>query len=109
MKEFVFGSEKEYKALKSSLNDGLCHVYDCAFPTAFGREGGRIGFEKDGISYILYVDKGLRRPVRASGLLKSWLENGSLRFLDFSDMKSFIKDLAFLYGGGQRGGAGTDE
>ena len=109
MKEFVFGSDKQYDILKKSLNDGLCHVYECVFPPRFSRRSGRLGFEKDDVSYILYIDKGMRCSGKPPQLLKSWLEEGSLRFLDYSDMKSFVKGCAFLYGENQRGESGENE
>lgn len=97
MKEFVNGTDEQYELLKSSLNDKKCHVYTCIFPTSFSRKTGRIGFEKDEISYILYIDKGITCTKDQSALLKEWLEQGTIRFLDFSDLKSFLQSLSFLY------------
>ena len=97
MREFVYGSDKQYELLKKSLEDGRCHVYDCAFPESFSASGGRMGFEKDAVSYILYIDRGLSRRGKSPALFKDWLSGGSLRFLDFSDMKAYLKSLVFLY------------
>lgn len=99
MQEFVHGSDKQYTQLKRSLGDGNCHVYECAFPGRFSSSRGRMGFEKDDVSYILYIDKGIRCSGKAPALVKSWLDEGSLRFLDFSDMKDFLKSLSCLYPG----------
>ena len=70
MREFVYGNDQQYALLKESLNDHMCHVYGhCTFPSSFSKNAGRIGFEKE----------------------------GTLRFLDFTDMKVFLKSLKFLY------------
>ena len=97
MKEFVTGSDEQFDLLRASLDDKKCHVYNCTFPTSFSKPTGRIGFEKDKISYILYIDKGITCTASKSSLLKDWLEAGTLRFLDFSDLKTFLKSLTFLY------------
>ena len=97
MKEFVTGSDEQFELLKTSLKDGQCHVYTCSFPSSFSKTSGRIGFEKDKISYILYIDKGITCTARKSPLMNEWLESGTLRFLDFSDLKAFLKSLSFLY------------
>lgn len=102
MKEFVTGTEAQYDLLKTSLGDGKCHVYTCAFPASFSKPTGRIGFEKDKISYILYIDKGITCTNSRSGLLNDWLEAGTMRFLDFSDLKAFLQSLTFLYSSPRR-------
>ena len=99
MIEFINGSDEQYDELKDSLNDHLCHVYkNCCFPLCCSKTIGRIGFEKDDKSYILYIDK----EITCSGnnvpdLFMNWLSNGYLRFLDFTDMKEFLKSLICLY------------
>lgn len=102
MKEFVTGTDEQYDLLKTSLGDRKCHVYTCAFPADFSKSTGRIGFEKDKISYILYIDKGITCTNTRSGLLTDWLAAGQLRFLDFSDLKTFLKSLSFLYSAPRR-------
>ena len=97
MKEFVTGSDAQFDLLKESLADGKCHVYTCSFPASFSKPTGRIGFEKDSISYILYIDKGITCTNSRSALMKDWLNAGTIRFLDFSDLKTFLKSLTFLY------------
>lgn len=110
MREFAYGSDAQYTALKKSLRDGQCHVYNCTFPPSFSAGSGRIGFEKDSISYILYIDKGLRHTGRGHKLLKDWLAAGSLRFLDFSDMRDFLRGLSALYSAPQgESEGGSDE
>lgn len=99
MIEFVYGSDQQFAVLKESLEDHLCHVYPyCSFPGSFSRANGRLGFEKEGDTYVLYIDKGIRCSNRSvSDLCNTWLSEGELRFLDFTDMKEFLRNLNILY------------
>lgn len=99
MKEFVQGTDEQYELLKASLNDNMCHVYGhCVFPASFSKSSGRIGFEKEGKTYALFIDRGItcsKRNVPQD--LLTWLSEGTLRFLDFTDMKVFLRSLTCLY------------
>ena len=99
MREFVFGTEKQYKMLENDLEDHMCHVYPgCEFPRSFSQCKGRLGFEKEGETYALFIDKGIRcSSASASSLLLYWLAEGTLRFLDYNDMKLFLQSLKALY------------
>jgi hypothetical protein len=99
MKEFVYGTDSQYTMLKESLEDHLCHVYSrCYMPGGCNREIARIGFEKEGSTYALFIDKGITcSNNHAPGLFKDWLADGTVRFLDFTDMKEFLRSLKCLY------------
>ncbi|MBO4474699.1 MAG: hypothetical protein J5750_07315 [Clostridiales bacterium] len=99
MREFVIGTDTQYDMLRSALEDRLCHVYmNCLFPRSFSSPSGRIGFEKQDETYALFIDKGIHCSSRkASSLLKEWLSEGTLKFLDFTDMKTFLRSLSDLY------------
>ena len=99
MWEFVYGTDDKYDKLRETLNDHLCHVYkNCRFPDCCSRNNGRLGFEKEGETYALFIDKGITCNKRnAPGLFKEWISSGTLRFLDFTDMKEFLKSLRCLY------------
>ena len=99
MVEFVHGTEHQYKMLRDSLEDHICHVYlNCTFPNCFSIPNGRIGFEKEGDTYALFIDKGIRCSKRnAPSLVTEWLATGTVRFLDFTDMKEFLRSLTCLY------------
>lgn len=99
MRDFVFGSDLNYDILKETLEDGLCHVYhNCSFPTSFSKQSGRLGFEKEGETYALFIDKGISTSSpNAPALLRYWLETGTLRFLDYEDLKDFLKSLVALF------------
>lgn len=99
MKEFVNGSDQQYALLKDSLEDHLCHVYkNCAFPPGCSRPTGRIGFEKESDTYALFIDKGITYiGGNAPSLFREWLAAGTLRFLEYTDMKEFLRSLRCLY------------
>ncbi len=99
MIDFVFGTDQQYAGLKETLNDHLCHVFmNCAFPDCCSRPGGRIGFEKEGDTYALFIDKGITcTDQHAPALFREWLSEGTLRFLDYTDMKEFLRSLRCLY------------
>ena len=98
MREFVDGTDRQYTLLKDSLEDHRCHVYRCALPRCCSRENARIGFEKEDDTYALFIDTGITcSRNRAPQLFRDWLSAGTLRFLDFTDMKAFLRSLSVLY------------
>ena len=99
MKEFVYGTDAQYTQLKNALHDGQCHVFpNCAYPPCCSRAWGRLGFQMEGETYALFIDRGLTCSLRgASFLFRQWLETGTLRFLDYNDLKTFLRSLRCLY------------
>lgn len=99
MIDFVYGTDQQYAELRATLDDHLCHVFrNCSFPACCSRTNGRMGFEKEGDTYALYIDKGITCSAQnAPKLFKDWLAAGTLRFLDYTDMKEFLKSLHCLY------------
>lgn len=99
MKEFVNGTDQQFTMLKNALNDHMCHVYNnCSFPSCCSKANGRIGFEKEGETYALHIDKGITcSRANVPALFLEWLSVGTLRFLDFTDMKEFLRSLRCLY------------
>lgn len=102
MREFVYGSDTQFNDLKRTLQDGRCHVYNnCVMPSCCGNEICRIGFEKSNGSYTLLIDYGISYNGTSGGLIitqfKEWLSNGEVNFLDFNDLKTFLKSLSILY------------
>lgn len=99
MKEFVYGTDRQYELLKGSLEDHLCHVYSrCYLPSSCSKDITRIGFEKEESTYALFIDKGIScSNNHAPALFKDWLAVGTVRFLDFTDMKEFLRSLKCLY------------
>lgn len=99
MIDFVYGTDRQYEGLKEMLEDHLCHVYkNCVFPQCCSCTGGRIGFEKEDNTYALHIDKGNTcSKDDAPQLFKDWLAAGTIRFLDYTDMKEFLRSLHCLY------------
>jgi len=99
MKEFVYGTDYQYELLKESLEDHFCHVYThCYLPSSCSKDITRIGFEKEGNTYALFIDRGIFCSSNyAPELFKDWLAVGIVRFLDFTDMKNFLRSLKCLY------------
>ena len=99
MREFVYGTDQQYELLKGSLEDHLCHVYShCYLPDNCSKDIARIGFEKEENTYALFIDKGISCSCNhAPALFKDWLTVGTVRFLDFTDMKEFLRSLKCLY------------
>jgi hypothetical protein len=99
MKEFVYGTDNQYELLKRSLEDHMCHVYSrCSLPNSCNKDIARIGFEKEENTYALFIDKGITCSSNCSpDLFKDWLAVGTIRFLDFTDMKEFLRSLKCLY------------
>lgn len=94
VKDFVYGTDAQYKLLRRKLEDGRCHIYPCCrYPSCCSRSSGRIGFEKEGNTYALHIDKGMNCQSGAPRLFRQWIENGTLRFLEFNDLKVFLRSL----------------
>lgn len=98
MQEFTVGTDTQYQQLRDSLDDGMCHVYRCVLPNCCTPNTARLGFEKEeGDTYALFIDKGITCRGQVPGLFRDWLEAGTLRFLDFTDMKEFLRELKSLF------------
>lgn len=102
MREFVFGTDLQFANLKAQLEDNQCLVYNnCSLPTGFSRDRCRIGFEKEHGVYFLLIDLGITCSQRTGGIpltqCKQWLAKGEYLFLDYNDMKTFLKSLRIFY------------
>lgn len=102
MRKFVFGSDLQYQNLKAELEDDACHVFNnCELPSCFSQRKCRIGFEKDYGVYYLLIDSGISCSKNSGRQImvqcRQWLSAGEYMFLDFNDMKSFLKGLRILY------------
>ena len=95
MREFVYGTHKQYDMLKDLLEEGNCEVYRCALPSSFSRSSCRLGFEKSNTQYKILIDKGItcNIPLAADHPLKTLLANGELAFVDYSDIKELMNSL----------------
>lgn len=102
MREFIEGNDDQFKDLKNKLQDGLLHVYkNCELPACCSKRSCRIGFEMDNNAYVLLIDLGIICSKSRGGIplvqFKQFLSDGQLIFIDFNDLKVFLKSLRFLY------------
>lgn len=99
MLEFARGSDQQFRELKASLEDGRCHIYRCTLPSGCSVQGARLGFEKIyGENYAVFLDKGIQcHRQNAPAQFRTLLATGTLQFLEFNDLKCFLKGLAVLY------------
>lgn len=102
MREFIEGNDAQFADLKQRLQDGLCHVFkNCELPDCCSNRTCQIGFEKNSGAYTLLIDFGITCNITRGGIqldqFKQLLSKGELIFLDFNDLKIFLKSLSFLY------------
>lgn len=98
MKEFVFGTDKQFEELDGLLQDNQCHVYNgCSLPECCTPNLARIGFERNcNGHYILYIDKGICAETDHSDF-KNFIANGEMRFICIDDMVCFLRGLQPIF------------
>lgn len=98
MREFVFGTDKQFEELDGLLQDNQCHVYNgCSLPECCTPNLARIGFERNcNGHYILYIDKGICTEIDHSDF-KNFIANGEMRFICIEDMICFLRGLQPLF------------
>lgn len=98
MREFVFGTDKQFEELDGLLQDNQCHVYNgCSLPECCTPNLARIGFERNcNGHYILYIDKGICTETDHSDF-KNFIANGEMRFICIEDMICFLRGLQPLF------------
>ena len=98
MREFVFGTDKQFEELDGLLQDNQCHVYNgCSLPECCTPNLARIAFERNcNGHYILYIDKGICTETDHSDF-KNFIANGEMRFICIEDMICFLRGLQPLF------------
>ena len=98
MREFVFGTDKQFEELDGLLQDNQCHVYNgCTLPECCTPNLARIGFERNcNGHYILYIDKGICAETDHSDF-KNFIANGEMRFICIDDMVCFLRGLQPIF------------
>lgn len=98
MREFVFGTDKQFEELDGLLQDNQCHVYNgCSLPECCTPNLARIGFERNcNGHYILYIDKGICTETDHSDF-KNFIANGEMRFICIENMICFLRGLQPLF------------
>lgn len=96
MREFAYGTDRQYDLLEEELEDHMCHVYHCTLPSGCTPSNARIGFEKEGNTYALFIDRGIVYTGNHAGF-KEWTQKSEMRFLDFADMAEFLKTMKTMF------------
>lgn len=97
MRAFSQASKADFNELDNILSDGQLHVYkNRELPPGCVPGMVRIGFEKNGEIYTLYVDKGVSTSIKNNDF-SFWLEKGEMRFVGIDDLISFFYSTAALF------------
>lgn len=102
MHRFINADNLWYKQFKSELEDGYQRVFrNCSLPYCCSRTGVTIAVQKDHYLYRLSINGGVTCNTDVKNLnvklFKQLLKYGEIMFLDFNDLKMFLKGLRILY------------
>lgn len=97
MKEFAFGTAQQFAQLDIMISDSQCHVYNnCTLPASCTPDHARLGFEKAGKIYIMYIDRGISTTSANPDFIR-FLQLGEARFNCLVDMIDFLHSLQPLF------------
>lgn len=97
MRDFSQANKADYEELDNILSDGQLHVYyNRELPEGCNPKKTRIGFEKDGDIYTLYVDTGIETNADNEDFAL-WLKSGEIRFVGIEDLIAFFNSIAPLF------------
>lgn len=97
MRRFSQSTKADYEELDMILSDGQLHVFNNReLPQGCNLRKTRIGFEKDGDVYTLYVDTGLKTSVNNEDFALL-LKKGELKFVGLDDLMSFFASIKILF------------
>lgn len=97
MRRFSQSTKADYEELDMILSDGQLHVFNNReLPPGCNPRKTRIGFEKDGDIYTLYVDTGVETSVNNEDFV-FLLKNGELKFVGMDDLMSFFTSIKTLF------------
>ena len=99
MRDFVYGSNEDFMGLKSELAEieGSMRVFMCKMPTGCSPDTARIGFEKLGNNYAIYIDRDVQTNIRDMEFV-TFLNRKEMRFADYKTLVDFFHSLQHLYG-----------
>lgn len=98
MREFARCSEADYQDLENLLSDGQLYIYkNRELPPGCLPSRTRVGFEKDGPFYVLYIDNGISTTIQDPDFA-AWIQTGVVRFASLDDMEEFWHRIGTLFG-----------
>lgn len=109
MKEFVFGTEKQFKALDNELSAGKNYKFaNRQLPVSCNPATACLWFAKKNDVYYMFIDKGISTTLDNRDL-KSFLEKGEAKFICLDDLVAFLHSLQPLFAEEQHGNTQTEE
>ena len=97
MKEFIYGSDAQFKALDEVLSEGKYYVFrNRRLPQSCTPNTACLWFKKEGDAYKVGIDEGIVTS-DSNPELKRLLSRGELIFTSLSSMKDYFYSLKTLY------------
>lgn len=103
MRAFSQATKADFEELDNILNDGQLHVYNNReLPEGCEPRKTRVGFEKEGEIYTLYVDHGISTTIKDCDFAL-WIEKGESKFVGLDDLMKFFDTIRPLFHDGALG------
>ncbi len=97
MKEFVYGTAAQFRALEQELNRGRNYKYaNRQLPAGCTPASATIWFAKTGDVYAMYIDKGVTTEA-GSPDVPLFLQRGQAQFICMEDLVEFLTSLRPLF------------
>ena len=97
MRAFSQATKEDFEELDSILDDGQLHVYNNReLPEGCEPRKARIGFEKQGEIYTLFIDNGVKTTIQDCDFA-FWIDKGETRFVGIDDLMAFFDSIRSLF------------
>lgn len=97
MRAFSQATKEDFEELDNILDDGRLHVYNNReLPKGCEPRKARIGFEKQGEIYTLFIDNGIKTTIQDCDFA-FWIDKGETRFVGIDDMIAFFRSIRSLF------------
>ena len=97
MKQFVFGTEMQFRELEKAMSNGVKYMFSHRqLPVSCQPKEATLWFAKIDGSFYVFIDKGIETSADHSDL-RAFLGSGQMKFNDIRDMILFFHSLQKLY------------
>lgn len=97
MKEFAFGTYKDFRELFDGIPSGSCKKFnDCVSPACCNKSKVALGFEYFNDLYTVYIDLGICAE-NTTEEFKAFLNNGKASFTTLSELVDFCHAWQLMY------------
>lgn len=97
MRAFSQATKADFEDLDRILDDGQLHVYNNReLPDGCVPRIARIGFEKEGEIYSLFIDNGIKTTIQNCDFA-FWIDKGETRFVGLDDLMAFFYSIRSLF------------